>query len=282
MTNKIAVMFSGGLDSRLVLKLMSEKADVTALHFKFPFSKDAESEIREFCKEHGVGLKIFDCTKGKLLKEYLEMIKNPLYGRGAGINPCVDCKVFMLKKAKEYADKHGIDKIATGEVLGQRPMSQLKTQLEIIEKQSGLKGRLLRPLNDLGLQGRKRDKQIKMAEDFKIDYPGPAGGCLLCETALKNRLKFLINRGLNSEEIKLCNIGRHFLIDNCWIVIGRDDKENKIIEKLKTGTVIIPNKIGPSAVILDECNEKLKDKVNKLLEAYSKGGNKKEFEGCLL
>ena len=282
MTNKIAVMFSGGLDSRLVLKLMSEKADVTALHFKFPFSKDAESEIREFCKEHGVGLKIFDCTKGKLLKEYLEMIKNPLYGRGAGINPCVDCKVFMLKKAKEYADKHGIDKIATGEVIGQRPMSQLKTQLEIIEKQSGLKGRLLRPLNALGLQGRKRDKQIKMAEDFKIDYPGPAGGCLLCETALKNRLKFLISRGLNSEEIKLCNIGRHFLIDNCWIVIGRDDKENKIIEKLKTGTVIIPNKIGPSAVILDECNEKLKDKVNKLLEAYSKGGNKKEFEEYLL
>ncbi len=282
MADKIAVMFSGGLDSRLVLKLVSEKAEVTALYFKLPFSKDVEKEVKEFCKKHGVGLKIFDYSKGKLLNEYIEMLKKPVYGRGVGINPCVDCKIFMLRKAKEYADKHGINRIATGEVVGQRPMSQLKSQLEIIEKQSGLKDRLFRPLNDLGLRGRRRDRQIKMAESFKIDYPDPAGGCLLCEVLLKDRFKFLIKRGLNSEEIKLSNIGRHFLIDNCWIVLGRDDKENKIIEKLKTGKIIIPEKIGPSAVILGECDEKLKDKVNKLIEAYSKGGDRKEFEGYLL
>ena len=279
---KIAVMFSGGLDSRLVLKLMSEKADVIALHFKFPFTKDIEPEIKKFCEKHGVKLKTFDYTKGKLLKEYLEMIKKPVYGRGVGVNPCVDCKVFMLRKAKEYADKHGIDKIATGEVIGQRPMSQLKTQLEIIEKQSGLKDRLLRPLNDLGIQGRNRKKQIEMAKQLNIKYPGPAGGCLLCETALKNRLKFLIERGLNAEEVKLSNVGRHFLIDNCWVVIGRNEQENKIIEKLKTGEKIIPEIPGPSAVILDACNEKFKDKVNKLIEDYSKGGKREEFERYLL
>ncbi len=279
---KIGVMFSNGLDSRLVLKLMSEKAEVTALYFKLPFSKDVESEIKEFCKKHGIKLKIFDYTKGKLLNEYIKIIKNPKHGRGAGINPCIDCRLFMLKKAKEYSDKHGIEKIATGEVLGQRPMSQHKHGLELVEKESGLNKRLIRPLIDLGIQGRSRKKQIELAEKFKIDYPNPAGGCLLCETALKKRFEFLVKRGVNEQEIKLCNVGRHFLIDKCWVILGRDEKESNIIEKLKNGIIIIPEKIGPTAVILDKCKESTIEKVKKLIHAYSKGGNKKEFERYLI
>lgn len=280
---KAIVMLSGGLDSRLIVKTMQrQEYEIIALYFKLPFSKDNEKEIKEYCKKHKVRLKVFDYTKGKLLNEYLEIIKKPRHGRGTGINPCIDCRIFMLNKAREYADKHNVDIIATGEVLGQRPMSQHKKGLELVEADSKLKGRLIRPLIDLGIQGRRRDKQMKMAEKFKIDYPTPAGGCLLCESGLKKRFNFLIKRGLNSEEIKLSNVGRHFVINNCWIVLGRNEKENKIIEKLKTGKVILPKKIGPTAIILDKCKESTKEKVKKLIEAYSKNGNKKKFERYLI
>ena len=274
---KILVMLSGGLDSRLVVKIMQEQGyDVTALYFKLPFSKDVTSEIKKFCKKQKVKLKIFDYTKEKLLKKYLKIIEAPKYGRGAGVNPCIDCRIFILNKAREYANKNKFDVIATGEVLGQRPMSQNKKAMEIVEEESKLKGRLLRSLIDLGFSGRRREKQIKLANKFKIFYPNPAGGCLLCEKALKKRFEFLLKREMNEKEVKLVGIGRHFLIDKCWIVLGRNEKENKIIEKLKIGKIIIPEKIGPSAIILDKCTKKTKDKVKKLINAYSKGVDLKE------
>ncbi len=276
---KAIVMLSGGLDSRLIVKIMQEQGyDVFALYFKLPFSKDVEKEIKEYCKKHNVKLKVFDYCKGKLLDEYVEMIKKPKYGRGTGINPCIDCRAFMLGKAREYADKKKVEIIATGEVLGQRPMSQHQKGLDIVKKESKLEGRLIRPLIEKGIKGRRREEQIKMAEKFKISYPNPGGGCLLCEKEFKKRFMFLINRGLNSEEVKLSNVGRHFILNKCWIVIGRDEKENKIIEKLKTGEKIIPEIPGPSAIILDKCDEKVKAKVIKLIQAYSKGGDRKKFE----
>jgi len=283
MVKKAIVLFSGGLDSRLVVKIMQKKGySVIALYFKLPFSKNLEKNVKNYCKKHKCKLKIFDYTKGKLLNEYLELIKKPKYATGAGVNPCIDCRAFMLNKSRKYADKNKVDIIATGEVLGQRPLSQHKKALDIVEKETKLKGKLIRPLIEAGIAGRKRELQIKMAKKFRIDYPLPAGGCLLCEKALKNRFKFLIKRGLNSEEIKLSNVGRHFVIDGCWIVLGRDESENKIIEKLKIGKIIIPDKIGPSAVILDKCDDKVKAKVIKLIQAYSKKGNRKKFEKYLL
>jgi len=281
-TKKCIVMLSGGLDSRLALKLMQEKGfEAVALYFKLPFSKDSEAEVKEFCKQQGAVINVFDATKGKLLQEYLKVIEKPLYGTGAGVNPCIDCKIFMLKKAKEFADKNKIEFIATGEVLGQRPMSQHKHGLELIESKSEINGRLLRPLGEIGIIGRNRQKQIELAKKFKISYPNPAGGCILCEKILRDRLKYLINRGLDEEEIKLVALGRHFLIDNCWIVLGRNKIENKIIEKLKDKMVIIPKELGPTAVIFDKCNEEIRSKVKKLILAYSKQGSledKKEFE----
>jgi len=280
---KAIVMLSGGLDSRLVVKVMQEQGyEVIALYFKLPFSKDNEKEIKQYCKKHKCKFKLFDYTKGKLLNEYVNMIKKPKHGRGAGINPCIDCRAFMLKKARKYADKNKVEIIATGEVLGQRPMSQHKKGLDIVEKETKLGKRLVRPLIEAGIAGRKRQEQMKMAKKFKIDYPSPAGGCLLCEKALKKRFMFLINRGLNKEEIKLSNVGRHFVIDKCWIVLGRDDAENKIIEKLKTGEKIISKIPGPTAIMLDKCKESTKEKVKKLIEAYSKGGDRKKFQKYLL
>jgi tRNA(Ile)-lysidine synthase TilS/MesJ len=299
---KCIVMFSGGLDSRLAIKIMQKKGhDILAVFFKLPFGTGCCNEgcSFNFSQLQGIKLKIFDCTKGKLLQEYLKVIKNAKHGRGAGVNPCIDCRIFMLKEVKKFADKEGIEFIATGEVTGQRPMSQHKKQINVIEEESGLKGRIIRPLIDFeNISGRSRKAQMALAKKFKIKYPHPAGGCLLCEKVLRNRLKTLLDRGLNEEELNLVGIGRHFKFGSNWIVIGRDDRENKIIEANKAGKVIEPDYPAPSAVIMPATilpttstrvkvvnNKKISqltiNKVNKLISAYSKRGSlneRKKFE----
>ncbi len=271
---KCIVMFSGGLDSRLAIKIMQEKGfDILAVFFKLPFGTGccSESCSFNFSQLQGIKLKIFDCTKGKLLEEYLEVIKKAKHGRGAGVNPCIDCRIFMLKEAKKFADKEKVKFIVTGEVIGQRPMSQQKKQIFIIEKETNLEGRIIRPLIDFyNMQGRSRKPQIALAKKFKIKYPHPAGGCLLCEKGLKKRLEILLKRGLDEEEINLVNVGRHFMFGKNWIVLGRDEKENKIIEASKAGEVIEPDYPAPSAVIMGKTLKTTINKVNKLIQAYSK------------
>ena len=271
---KCIVMFSGGLDSRLAIKIMQEKGfDILAVFFKLPFGTGccSESCSFNFSQLQGIKLKIFDCTKGKLLEEYLEVIKKAKHGRGAGVNPCIDCRIFMLKEAKKFADKEKVKFIVTGEVTGQRPMSQQKKQIFIIEKETNLEGRIIRPLIDFyNMQGRSRKPQIALAKKFKIKYPHPAGGCLLCEKGLKKRLEILLKRGLDEEEINLVNVGRHFMFGKNWIVLGRDEKENKIIEASKAGEVIEPDYPAPSAVIMGKTLKTTINKVNKLIQAYSK------------
>ncbi|MCK4553253.1 7-cyano-7-deazaguanine synthase [Candidatus Pacearchaeota archaeon] len=275
MKKKCIVMLSGGLDSLLAVKIVQEQCEVIAVYFKLPFCKDIEKEIKEFCKKEKIKLKIFDCTRGKLLKEYLKIIKDPKYGRGAGVNVCIDCRIFMFKTTKKFADQNKIEFIATGEVEAQRPMSQMKNSLKLIEEKSGLKNRLLRPLSEFGISGRRRHKQMALAKKFKISYPYPAGGCLLCEKELKKRFEFLFKRGLNEDEVKFVNVGRHFVINGCWVVLGKDEKENKIIEGFGQN-VVVPDFPAPSALMLDKCNKKIKEKINNLIKAYSKKGSLKE------
>ncbi len=293
MKEKCIVMFSGGLDSRLAIKIMQErKFEVLAVFFKLPFGTGCCNEgcSFNFSQMQGIKLKVFDCTKGKLLQEYLEVIKKAKHGRGAGVNPCIDCRIFMLKKVKKFADKEGIKFIVTGEVSGQRPMSQQKKQITIIEKEVGLQGRILRPLIDFyGFQGRSRKPQIALAKKFKIKYPSPAGGCLLCEKVLKKRLEALLKRGLSEEEINFVGIGRHFMFGKIWVVIGRDDKENKIIEASKAGKIIEPDYPAPSAVIMSKSttspttapSKVIIKRVNELIQSYSKRGSldeRKKFD----
>ena len=293
---KVIVMFSGGLDSLLAVKIMQKQGfELIAVYFKIPFVKNIENEIKEFIEKEKINLKIFDCTAGKLLQEYLKVLKNPKHGCGSGVNPCIDCRIFMLNKTKEYADKQGIETIVTGEVLGERPMSQMKKAMDLVEKESGLIGRLLRPLsakllpetrlekkglidrkNLYDIQGRRREFQIKLAKIFKINYPHPAGGCLLCEKALKKRLKFLLDRGVNETEIKLIGFGRHFVLGGSWVVLGRDEGENKIIESVNVGELIAPEYVGPSSIVFDKCKKQTKEKINELIKAYSKEGSLSE------
>lgn len=276
---KCIVMFSGGLDSRLAIKIMQERGyDVLALFFNLPFGEGCCSHgcSFNFSQMQGVKLVVFDCTKGTLLKEYLKVISQAKHGTGAGVNPCVDCRIFMFSKTKEYADSLGIESIVTGEVAGQRPMSQQKHQIKLIERRSELEGRIIRPLIDRGFSGRRRADQIALAKKFDITYPDPAGGCLLCEKFLKKRLKYILDRGIAEKEMLLVGIGRHFVIDKHWIVIGRDHEENLIIERVgKNYGLIISESPGPSAIMIDKPTEKLKVLVSKLIEAYSKRGSLK-------
>jgi len=296
MKKKCIVMFSGGLDSRLALKIMQERGfDVIAVFFKLPFIKNIEDEIKGFAKKNKVRLKVFDCTKGNLLKDYLKVIKNPKYKRGAGVNPCVDCRIFILKKAKEFAREKEIKIIATGEVLGQRPVSQTRKATEIINKEIGFE--LIRPLIEFGISGRQRKKQIALAEEFQIPYPAPAGGCLLCEKELKKRFEILIKNNLiNNKTLPLINLGRHFFteipckskfsgisgsetpnktqrvsdIGICWFVIGRNEKENKVIEKFKN---CVKSEKGKPAVYFRKKHHK--GIAIELQEDYKTGGEKK-------
>jgi tRNA-uridine 2-sulfurtransferase len=284
MEKSCIILFSGGLDSQLVVKIMQKrKLDLFLVFFKLPFNKDVEEEVNRFSKENNLKLKIFDCTKGKPLQKYLKTIKEAKHGRGTGVNPCIDCKIFMLKKTRKFAKSKNIELIATGEVLGQRPMSQTKRAIEVIENKSGLKNKIIRPISDFGAFGRKREKQIALAKEFKISYPNPAGGCLLCEKELKKRLKYLLDRGLDNKEIKLVNIGRHFLIEGIWVVLGRNKKENEILKEIgkKKGELIVPEFIGPSVLVMDKHDDHLKKKINELTRAYSKIGNlekRRKFE----
>jgi len=271
MKQKCAVLFSNGLDSRLAVKIMKEKNfEVLAFYFNLPFGKKILGDVKKFCLQEKVKLKIFDCCKGKLLKEYLEVLKNSKYGRGAGFNCCIDCKIFMFHKAREFAEDKNIKLIATGGILGQRPMSQTSKSLKIIDKETGIN--IFRPLVGLGISGRTRKKQIELAKKYKINYPTPAGGCLLCEKQLKKRFEVLIKNDLiDGKNLKLANIGRHFFRNNCWFVVGRNEKENKIIRGFKEN--FVEDKKGKPAVYFNNKGKKFAEELQK---TYRTGASEKE------
>jgi len=211
---KALVLYSGGLDSRLVVRLLQEQNfEITALYFALPFGCGCcnLSCNFNFTQKERVEMKIMDVNKEPLLSEYLDIVKNPQFGTGAGINPCKDCKIFMFKKAKKYADEHGIEIIATGEVVGQRPMSQIPSAMKIIDEELGFE--ILRPLCAkrlketsaektglvdrnllLNIGGRGRKRQMRLAKEYDIKYPSPGGGCFLCEKKPAFRLKKLLMR----------------------------------------------------------------------------------------
>jgi len=225
------MLYSGGLDSRLAVKILKEQGyQLDAIFFKLPFSKEKPVND-DFLKEEGISLLTFDCTRGQLLKKYLEVLKSPRYPRGVGYNPCLDCKLFMLTELERYARENGFEAIATGEVPGQRPVSQTSKKIKTLDENTEIK--LIRPLAEKGIYGRSRKKQMAMAEAYNINYPSPAGGCLLCEKELGKRFETLITRNLITEfTLPLVNIGRHFYYpeDKAWFVVGRDKKENDVLE----------------------------------------------------
>lgn len=292
---KALVLLSGGLDSRLALVMMKEqlgKNNVEAVHFVLPFEgcSHRKEDVMKFADEQGVKLHIVDCTEGTLLREYIKIIKHPKFGRGTALNPCIDCHIFLLKKAKILAKKIKADIIVTGEVVGERPMSQRRNILFLIEKETGLAGKLLRPLSAKvlppteaekkgiinrekleGITGRQRKRQIELAEKFNISYPNPAGGCLLCYPEFCKKVIPVLEKrkNISAFDIELFRIGRHFEEGN--IILGKDEKENTTLEniakKYRKGTIIIPEQPGPVALIK---NKKYEKKAKELIKQYTR------------
>jgi tRNA-specific 2-thiouridylase len=250
---KALALLSGGLDSTLATELILKQGiDVVAVNFASPFhscSKD-ECGVTEAAKQIGVPLKVVDVGK-----EYLKMLRKPKHGYGKNMNPCIDCRIFILKKAKKYAEEIGASFIFTGEVLGERPMSQHSSALKLVEEESGLKGKILRPLSArllpetvmekkgavdreklMGIRGRSRKPQIKLAEEFNIkEYPSPAGGCLLTckEYASKLRDLFEHKKRCSMADVALLKVGRHFRLGENKIIVGRNEEENRILTPKK-------------------------------------------------
>lgn len=244
---KALLLFSGGLDSLLAAKILEQqkiKVDlITFIGFFF-----GSEEAKKSAKNLGKKLRIIDISK-----KHLEVVKNPSHGRGKGLNPCTDCHLLMIKEAKKIMVKDGYQILATGEVAGQRPMSQQTQQLKLIEKKAGLENKILRPLSALileetiyekqgladrkklfGITGRSRKEQMKLAKKFGIkNYPTPAGGCILTDLVFSERLKEIINeKNLKEADINLLRIGRHFSEDGAKIIVSRDNSENNKLEKL--------------------------------------------------
>lgn len=262
MTKKKAIaLLSGGLDSTLALKIVLDMGfEVIALNMKTPFCTcDGKSGVcysSKFAQEFGIKLvRIFGG------EDYLKIVKNPEHGYGRNLNPCIDCRIYLFKKAKELMEKEGAVFIFTGEVLGERPMSQRLDAMKLIEKESGLKGKVLRPLSAklleptlsekegiidrsalLNLQGRSRKRQIQLAGDYRIkDYPCPAGGCLLTEENFARRLKDSFDHNEDTlRHVSLLKIGRHFRLPvqdgfnskGAKLIVGRDQEENNLLLSL--------------------------------------------------
>ena len=246
---KALALFSGGLDSILAAKLiLNQGIDVAAVIFVTPFHlrKNGGCGAAEAARQLGVPLKIVNVGD-----EYLKMVRKPKHGYGRNMNPCIDCRIFILKKAKKYAKEIGASFIFTGEVLDERPMSQHFKAMKIIEEEAGVKGKILRPLSAkllpeigmekkgivdrkklLGIRGRSRKPQIKLAEEFNIkNYPSPAGGCLLTckEYADKLRDLFKHKKRCSMADVSLLKVGRHFRFGENKIIVGRNEAENNLL-----------------------------------------------------
>ncbi len=258
---KAIALLSGGLDSTLAVKLILEQnVDVLALNFVTPFctctKRGCRNQAKMMADKFGIDLKIIG-----LQEEYIELVKNPKYGYGKNMNPCIDCRIFMFSRAREYMYEIGAIFVFTGEVLGERPMSQRLEAMRLIEKDSGLEGRILRPLcarhleptipeiegivdrsQLFGIKGRSRKPQISLAREKGIDdYSCPAGGCRLTDANYAKRLKDALDHQEDSyHEIGLLRYGRHFrLPSGAKAIVGRNENENKILKARSEKTDLI-------------------------------------------
>jgi len=273
---KAIAAFSGGLDSILAAVIVrSLGIDVTLLHVRHLFSASATEEgrarIAAAADAVALPLRIVDASS-----EHLDVVRNPKHGYGRGMNPCVDCRIFTLKVAARVMEEEGAEFVITGEVLGQRPKSQHYRALLQVAEESGLGDRLLRPLSAnllpdtlpvkvgwlrktdlLSIQGRSREAQVTLAKAYGIvDYPQPAGGCILVEGPYAARVRDAFSHAdrenVDAEAFRLLQVGRHFrLSDRAKAVIGRNERENGVLAALATGRVRIDpaDVMGPTTLV---------------------------------
>ena len=295
---KAIALLSGGLDSTIAARVMMEQGvELEALNFMTVFctctNRGATCLASQKAVETlGIPLKVFNVSE-----EYLDVVKHPQHGYGRNMNPCIDCRIFMLKKAKAYMEESGAVFIVTGEVLGQRPMSQRKDAMHLIEKEAGLEGFILRPLSAkvlpttipekegwvdrerlLNISGRSRKPQIELADHYGIhDYPCPAGGCLLTDPGFAKRMKDLMvyDPQFSLNDVHLLKMGRHFRFSNgVKLVVGRNEEENQKIQTFAQGEDIllkVSSFPGPLSLLRGKLNEGDIEKAAAITVHYGKG-----------
>lgn len=289
--SKVLVLLSGGLDSTLALKTMiDQNLDVEVAIFSTPFcccdKCSAESTVKKF------GVKAHKVLLGQ---EYLDMISNPPRGYGSQMNPCIDCRIMMMKKAKDMAQKMGAKCVVTGEVLGQRPFSQTKRAMELIERKAEMEGKILRPLSAkllpetdfeksgaverdklYSIQGRRRVPQMDLANKIGvIDYPCPSGGCLLTDPRFAEKLKELLThkKSLSMDDVHLLKIGRHFRFRGQKIIVGRNETENSFLLRFSSQKNLpyleVIDHMGPITVMDENCSDSIIKKAAQITVRYS-------------
>ena len=293
MAHKGVVLYSGGLDSLLAAKLLMEQGlDVTGFHCVLPFApKDfvpEESYAARLASQINLPLVYYICDR-----EYIAMVRSPEHGRGKHINPCIDCKIFFIKKAGEYMKKIGADFVATGEVVGQRPMSQMKNTMIHIAKETGLEGRLLRPLSALllkptlaeeqgvvnraallGISGRGRKPQMELAAAWGIrEYASPAGGCLMTDANVSRRIEDLFshNGEVSANAVRLTAFGRHFRInERTKLVVARNESEGIELAKYadEADALFVPEFKGPAAILLGSLTDETQSTAAAIISRY--------------
>ncbi|MDD5069996.1 MAG: tRNA 4-thiouridine(8) synthase ThiI [Candidatus Omnitrophica bacterium] len=291
---KAIAMISGGLDSSLAVKIIQNNGiEVIGVHFLIPFTRIDSTTVYNSAAQKISQQLDFEFRVEVLSDVFLETFKNPKYGYGKNLNPCIDCKILMLKKAKEIMLEEKAAFVFTGEVLGQRPMSQHTKALKIIERDSGLEGMLVRPLSAnllnmtlpqkqglikpsllFSITGRGRRQQLELAKKWKITkFPWPGGGCLLTETGFCRRLKETISHHeLSLENIELLKQGRHFRINGLKFVVGRNEKENHALLSFKKGndTIFEPKTLsGPAGLLIGELNPETEKVCCQIIARYT-------------
>ena len=302
---KAVALLSGGLDSSVAAKVVMEQGiELEALNFMTVFctcTNRGETCLasQKAVEALGISLKVLNVSQ-----EYLDVVKHPKHGYGRNMNPCIDCRIFMLKKARTYMEETGAAFIVTGEVLGQRPMSQRRDAMRLIEKEAELDGLILRPLSAkllppstpekegwvdreklLRIQGRSRKPQIQLAAHFGIhDYPCPAGGCLLTDPGFAKRMKdlFLHQPDFSLNDVHLLKMGRHFrLSPKSKMVVGRNEEENQKIQTFaQEGDILfkVARYPGPLSLLRGEGEEGEIEKAAAITARYSKAKDLKKVE----
>lgn len=286
---KALAVFSGGLDSMLAAQLIRlQGIDVLGVFFETPFF--GATRARRSAEILALPLNVVDLTE-----PHLEVVRKPRHGYGGNMNPCIDCHALMLRSCGDRLTEEGADFMITGEVLGQRPMSQNLRALSTVAAQSGYQGLILRPLSAkllpptipeergwvrredlMGFSGRSRKPQMELAEALHItEYPSPAGGCLLTDPVFSRRLKDLLSSRPHCavREIELLKVGRHFRFgDKTKAVVGRNKRENEEILSLSEGSdlvVKVDSIPGPVVLVLGEISRETEARAAALALAYS-------------
>jgi tRNA-uridine 2-sulfurtransferase len=296
---KAIALYSGGLDSTLaILQMMKYGVEIEAITFLTHFGCDATDSSSCGSDPYPAAQKFgFKVKLAHLGQRFVDIVRNPRFGHGKNMNPCIDCRLIMIDEARHYMEMVGADFIITGEVLGQRPMSQRRFAMDLVARECGLAGKLVRPLSGrllpatipekegkikrewlLDIEGRSRKRQMQLAAEFGLtEYPNPASGCLLTDKRYSDKLRDLLKYSPDADfnEINLLKIGRHFRLGpKTKLVVGRDEPENNAIESLTLQNDYILEAVdfeSPIGILRGEINDHFIGTAASLIARYCDG-----------